>query len=656
MPFRPPPPGLNDSYSGGTLQWTPRGEHSSSNEDADDPTPAGGSATALSPDDQEIADQYMKMIKMGMPEGAVANKMTQYGVGQHIQDVVLAPEPEPEPPDEKPKVEEEHQEAAEVGKLTDGEEEIAAKYKVMLKMGMPEGAVMQKMTTDEVPQKIQDAVLAPPPPPPPKEPEPQPETEAQPPMESKPQREEPAQEGPTATLTEEEEEMVNRYRKMLKMGMPEGAVTQKMIAEEAPQNVQNAVLAPSEDKIDEDESEEKTPKTMVAPMTNAVVAATTVAANPEGSFPDQQDEEIPLKPEPKKSKPKVVPAPPIGGSMPNLEEEGSQEFDLEGDLAAAMERSGETLYEEISDSDFEEEEMLEDIDEEEEGFDGVSGDDPDALEDLAMAGESRQAPDVITDENAVENALVSQSSATTQAQAAPQDPIPENRDVETGDVFDDEDVVLDRTPLVSPKKRKEVTTKNPDRCFHFAVFVFYVLIIGAGVSASLYFILREEDATPLKSVSEQGFMTTPFDSIDASSCDFSGVTWPHALDQCRCTGEISIIANDVKTRYARHVNEFIPILYENYEESISSCTARNQALVWLSTANDHEFDEAQRSERFALANLFIAMGGIEWNSSTGWLSETSVCEWFGVTCEDGTTKSISLASNGVFGKVSFFLD
>jgi len=117
--------------------------------------------------------------------------------------------------------------------LSPEDEEIASRFRKMLKMGMPEGAVTQKMIVEEVPQYIQDAVLAPPP---------------------------AENSSPAGALSAEDEETANRFRKMLKMGMPEGAVTQKMLVEEVPQYIQDAVLAsPPEEEETPPAQEESSP-------------------------------------------------------------------------------------------------------------------------------------------------------------------------------------------------------------------------------------------------------------------------------------------------------------------------------------------------------------------------------------------------------------
>ena len=73
------------------------------------------------------------------------------------------------------------------------------------------------MSVDEVPKNIQNAVLDP---------------------------VSTAEDDPFSTF--DEEEIVSKYRKILQMGMPEGAVAQKMAVDEVPQHIQDAVLADEE--------------------------------------------------------------------------------------------------------------------------------------------------------------------------------------------------------------------------------------------------------------------------------------------------------------------------------------------------------------------------------------------------------------------------
>merc|ERR1711990_651555 len=96
-------------------------------------------ALGLSADEEEIASNYRKMLKMGMPQGAVLQKMSVDDVAQHIQDSVIG--------DSSPSLSTSPTDASKKASNLNGEEEeIASKYRKMLKMGMPEGAVIQKMS------------------------------------------------------------------------------------------------------------------------------------------------------------------------------------------------------------------------------------------------------------------------------------------------------------------------------------------------------------------------------------------------------------------------------------------------------------------------------------------------------------------------------
>lgn len=174
--------------------------------------------SSLSPDDEEIAQRYRKMLKMGMPEGAVVQKMTVDGVAQHIQDNVVAgpseSSPAPSAPVQTPE--------AKVSNLSTQDEEMATQYRKMLKMGMPAGAVLQKMAIDGVPQNIQDSVIA-----------------GEVPASKSQVQDQPM----ISPLSAGEEDIATQYRKMLKMGMPDGAVIQKMSIDGIAQKIQDSVIA-----------------------------------------------------------------------------------------------------------------------------------------------------------------------------------------------------------------------------------------------------------------------------------------------------------------------------------------------------------------------------------------------------------------------------
>ena len=85
-----------------------------------------------------------------------------------------------------------------------------------------------------------------------------------------------------------------------------------------------------------------------------------------------------------------------------------------------------------------------------------------------------------------------------------------------------------------------------------------------------------------------------------------------------------------------------------------------QAMVWLETdVQQNDFTLANAEDRIlqrgALAIFYYSTGGeSQWTSNTSWLdSSVSECEWYGVTCAEGSTivQSIDLAENNVGGAV-----
>ena len=149
--------------------------------------------------------------------------------------------------------------------------------------------------------------------------------------------------------------------------------------------------------------------------------------------------------------------------------------------------------------------------------------------------------------------------------------------------------------------------------------------------------------------------TTPLDEVQRGNCNFDQLNQPHVIDQCDCFGEISILAEDVRVRYDTLVRDFIPNVFDDFDESISSCSYRNQALVWLSTGinNGGEAEFFVRNQRYALAYFFLEQGGLDWIDYTNWLSSKDVCQWDRISC-DGNRKirGIDLNRNDVSGQVS----
>lgn len=170
--------------------------------------------------DHEVYGQYFKMLKMGLPEGAVRHKMKKDGVDDRALDhsgeapvsiLVISSSSDNSSGDLEVKLK---------------DHETYAKYFKMLKMGLPEAAVRHKMKKDGADEKALElggdaafSVLI---------------------LQSSEN-----QSGDNAVVTEvklKDHEVYSKYFKMLEMGLPEGAVRHKVVMDGA--DIRALVLGP----------------------------------------------------------------------------------------------------------------------------------------------------------------------------------------------------------------------------------------------------------------------------------------------------------------------------------------------------------------------------------------------------------------------------
>jgi hypothetical protein len=52
--------------------------------------------------------------------------------------------------------------------------------------------------------------------------------------------------------------------------------------------------------------------------------------------------------------------------------------------------------------------------------------------------------------------------------------------------------------------------------------------------------------------------------------------------------------------------------------------------------------DALNSDRYVLIDLFNSTDGMHWSNSNGWGSTSSVCVWFGVTCDNDIITGLNL--------------
>ena len=195
---------------------------------ADGNLDAKGGAGGLSQDESTVASKYRKMLKMGLPPDAVQHALTKDGVGAKIADAVLGTtNAEGTEDKEKGQV---GAETKVVGPVLTGEEEnIASKYQKMLKIFIPPDAVRHKMTMDGVDIKIVNTVLGPL-------------------LEEKrgERMSNTVEAQVVVVLTENEENIASKYRKMLKISIPVDAVRHSMTKDGVSARIAEAVLGPEE--------------------------------------------------------------------------------------------------------------------------------------------------------------------------------------------------------------------------------------------------------------------------------------------------------------------------------------------------------------------------------------------------------------------------
>ena len=142
--------------------------------------------------------------------------------------------------------------------------------------------------------------------------------------------------------------------------------------------------------------------------------------------------------------------------------------------------------------------------------------------------------------------------------------------------------------------------------------------------------------------------STPVDDV----CNFAGQLQPNVFQECACVGRVSTIAEETLLHFKRLENTFVPGLPFTVNEKMDSCQPVNQALMWL--ASDKYEDQArERQDRFGLAVLYAAWGGLNWRYQEGWVdSTTSVCDWTGIDCDtEGRVVGIILNDNNLKGVI-----
>lgn len=138
-----------------------------------------------------------------------------------------------------------------------------------------------------------------------------------------------------------------------------------------------------------------------------------------------------------------------------------------------------------------------------------------------------------------------------------------------------------------------------------------------------------------------------------TDCDMaSNQRHPSPLTQCACGGTIHLVSDHAKEKYDTLLYAFgAEYLHEG--ETMSSCSARNQALVWLAEDPGSTLSEVL-IQRHVLVLFFIKLHGIDWTleDHQKWLTPSHECTWFGVVCDaDKEVTAIELWNSGLKGSI-----
>lgn len=402
-------------------------------------------------------------------------------------------------------------------------------------------------------------------------------------------------------LSPEDEEVAAQYRKMLSMGLPEGAVMQKMAMGGVPQHIQDSVLG-GED---------------------ASSAVDDVSASIEPSTTDRR-------------------------SSYNMESSNSLwEEVVEED----------SVEEEVVDDDseeYEEEFVEEEVEEVVE-----DSEDENPKEEPAEASQGESAGEEAESESEPEASA--SAGAVPVARGAPDPESTTGGDIEDQqEEFDDAPYQPPayRAPqpaMIPMSATAEKPLPSPSKCWYWTFCFGFLIFIGGGAGAGYWLTTLGGDDVEVLNTMPRTFppteapsasVSTEFDPVKGN-CDLGST--PNPIDQCDCFGKITSIESDVEDRYLYNREYFIPEYVPDFNHDISSCEPRNQALVWVSSGNDTKLTDAERAQKFALATAFASLGGGQWKNNTKWLETDDVCTWYGVNCTDAKVTQLELSGNELVG-------
>ncbi|CAB9506443.1 LRR receptor-like serine threonine-protein kinase At4g08850-like [Seminavis robusta] len=158
----------------------------------------------------------------------------------------------------------------------------------------------------------------------------------------------------------------------------------------------------------------------------------------------------------------------------------------------------------------------------------------------------------------------------------------------------------------------------------------------------------------VKSIQERE--TTPLDPYDHSNpdCSLGNYVQPHVILQCHCQEQITVVADDIRFLYQELVDNLYPLLHPNdTRPTITSCHARNLALLWLASGSTTRAASEWLDQRYVMAVLYNEWSGTDWDEQNLWWSDNAhECTWLYVTCNsDQQVVSLGMDEMHLYGTI-----
>ncbi|KAI2495016.1 hypothetical protein MHU86_19491 [Fragilaria crotonensis] len=188
---------------------------------------------------------------------------------------------------------------------------------------------------------------------------------------------------------------------------------------------------------------------------------------------------------------------------------------------------------------------------------------------------------------------------------------------------------------------------KPRRSRRWLILILFALIAIGAIGGVIGYLLTRKTGT-------SGSSATSTSEDDDEDCQST----QDPFRQCECFGQIQVTDTNISDEYyslttSSELTEFVGLGI-----SIESCSPENVALAWLATemAAANEASQAvidkKVLDRLVMAHVFETLGGRDWTERTKWMSSSSVCDWFGISCDgDGNIVMLSLPKNQLQGSL-----